>query len=160
MGNSHTKDYFSVQDHLQKNGAYLTSFFNAEILNHSQFLSDKWTASNLEKSKEGQNIFDLSNVQHIAHSEQVEEKVVQTEFKDSILIGNIPKKMSPDLLNPSFFDEIQTTFSSSNVGGFRDHQHHKFFVLYQLFYLIQEHRKRDVSSPPPYHFVLCSFQFV
>lgn len=62
MGNTHIRDYFNVQENLNKNSTYLTQFLNAEIFNHNEFLKEKWLTMNVEKAKEFKNLFDWNNV--------------------------------------------------------------------------------------------------
>ena len=153
MGNIHIKDFFNNQENLNKQNTYIQNFFNSGLLQHSQFLSDQWILMNVEKSKEGSNFFDWNNVQASSLSpEQVEEKLHIQEFKENLLIGQLPKNAVEDLLNPSFYDEAQSIYSPSNVVTFKDHQNHIFLLLYHFFYLSQNKRKLEVAFIP--HFFL------
>ena len=141
MGNFHVKDFFASKEDTTN---YLKSFVNPEILNHGQFLSDRWISLNIEKHKEYLHIFDWSNVQTTTNQDQIEENIQLQENKENLLVGMLPKIVSPDLCNPGFFDDVQTSYSPSEVTLFKDHQNHKFLVLYQVFYLFQTLRKKDV----------------
>jgi len=145
MGNIHIKDFFNNQDNVGKQAAYIQHFFNSGLLQHNQFLSDQWIMMNIEKSKEGSNFFDWNNVpaSSLSH-DQVEEKLKIQEFKENLLIGQLPKNAIEDLLNPSFYDEAQSIYSPSNVVSFKDHQNHIFLLLYHYFYLVQNKRKSEV----------------
>lgn len=149
MGNLHIKDFFNNQDNLNKGSQYILNFFNSGLLQHSSFLSDQWLLLNIDKSKEGSNFFDWNNVQASALShDQVEEKLKIQEFKEGLLIGQLPRNAVEDLLNPSFYDEAQSIYSPSTVVSFKDNQNRIFCLLYHLFYLVQNKRKKEVS----YHF--------
>lgn len=145
MGNIHVKDFFNNSENLNKSSTYIQNFFNSQLLNHPQFLSDQWGLLNVDKSKEGTNLFDWNNVQASSMSaDQVEEKVKLQEFKEKLLIGQLPKTAIEDFLNPAFYDEAQSIYSPTNVVAFRDHQNHIFLFLYHLFYLLQTKRKTEV----------------
>lgn len=62
MGNIHIRDYFNVQENLNKNSTYLSQFLNSEIFNHNEFLKEKWLTMNVEKAKDFKNLFDWNNV--------------------------------------------------------------------------------------------------
>lgn len=146
MGNIHIKDFFNNNENLIKQATYIEHFFNSGLLQHSQFLSDQWIQMNIEKSKEGSNFFDWNNVQASTLShEQIEEKLRIQEFKENLLIGQLPKSAVEDLLNPSFYDEAQSIYSPSNVVSFKDHQNHIFLLMYHFFYLVQKKRKQEVD---------------
>lgn len=147
MGNTNIRDFFANQENFNKQKEYLENFSNAELLNHHQFLMEKWTTMNMEKHKDGQNFFDWSNVQTSSvPSDQIEENIKLHEFKENLLIGRLPKNSVQDLLNPSVFDESQTAFSPANVSLFKDHQNQKFLVLYQIFFLMQNTRRKEVGK--------------
>lgn len=156
MGNIHLKDFFNNQENLNKQATYIQNFFSSGLLQHSQFLSDQWTMMNIEKSKEGSNFFDWNNVpaSSLSH-DQVEEKMKIQEFKENLLIGQLPKNAIEDLLNPAFYDEAQSIYSPSNVVSFKDHQNHIFLLLYHYFYLMQAKRKSEV-----FHFSLFLKKFI
>ena len=140
MGNAEVKSFASGAE---DNTHYLSQFMNLEVLSHGQFLADRWVAFNVEKNKEYQNYFDWSNVQKVAHPEQIEENIRLQENKESLLVGRLPPMISPDLLNPSFFDDVQLPFSPSDVVDFKDLQNKKFLILYKFFYTLQKLRKQD-----------------
>lgn len=147
MGNIHIKDFFNNQENLNKGSAYIQNFFSSGLMQHTQYLSDQWLLMNIEKNKEGSNFFDWNNVQASSLShEQVEEKLRIQEFKERLLIGQLPRNAVEDLLNPSFYDEAQSIYSPSTVVSFKDHQNHIFLLLYHFFYLVQNKRKTEVSS--------------
>ena len=145
MGNIHIKDFFNNQDNLNKQASYIQQFFNSGLLQHNQFLLDQWNMMNIDKSKEGSNFFDWNNVpaSSLSH-EQVEEKLKIQEFKEHLLIGQLPKNAIEDLLNPAFYDEAQSIYSPSNVVSFKEHQNHIFLLMYHYFYLLQNKRKSEV----------------
>ena len=142
MGNASVKDFLGSKD---DPSGFLSNFMNAELLGHGQFLSDRWTNLAVEKHKDFQNMFDWSNAQSSANAEHVEESIQLHEKKESLLVGMLPKMTSPDLLNPAFFDDVQTAFSPTEVAVFKDLQNQKFLVLYHLYYLLQKLRKKDVN---------------
>ena len=145
MGNIHVKDFFSNTDNLNKKSTYLQSFFSSQLLNHSHYLSEQWLLLNVDKSKEGSALFDWNNVQASSLSpEQVEEKLRLQDFKEKLLVGQLPKAAIEDLLNPSFYDEAQSIYSPFNVVSFKDHQNHIFLLLFNAFYLMQNRRKSEV----------------
>ncbi len=143
MGNAHVKDFLAGKEEAE---TYLQHFMHPEVLNHSKYLADKWLALNIAKHKDYENFFDWSNVQATSNLDQVQENINLQEKKESLLVGMFPKKNSPDLTNPSFFDEIQVSFNPHEVSLFKDRQNQKFFVLYQIYYIMQNFRKREVSS--------------
>jgi len=142
MGNAQIKDFLAGKEEAE---TYLRHFMHPEVLNHSKYLSDKWHALNIAKQKDHESFFDWSNVQATANLEQVQENINLQEKKENLLVGMFPKKNSPDLTNPSFFDEIQVSFTPSEVAMFRDRQNQKFFVLYQIYYIMQNLRRREVK---------------
>ena len=145
MGNIHVKDFFNNPENCNKNASYLQNFFSSQLLSHNQYLSDQWVLLNVEKTKDGANLFDWSNVQTSSLSgEQVEEKLRLQDFKEKLLVGQLPKQAIEDLLNPSFYDEAQSIYSPFNVVSFKDHQNHIFLLLYNAFYLMQTRRKAEV----------------
>ena len=145
MGNMQIRDFFSHENNLTKDQNYLLNYFNSETLNHGQFLSDKWISLSIEKQKENYSFFDWNNVQTSALSnDQIEEKVRLQQFKENLLIGNLPVDSNKDFLNPTLYDETQVSFSPSSVIQFKDHQNQKFLVINQLFNLILDKKKKEV----------------
>ena len=143
MGNTNVKDFLSTKEESE---TYLKHFMHPEILNHSKFLGEKWLSLGVAKQKDFLDFFDWNNVQTTANIEQVQENINLQEKKEGLLVGMFPKKNSPDLTNPSFFDEIQVSFNPSEVSLFRDRQNQKFLVLYQIYYIMQNLRKNEVHT--------------
>ena len=140
MGNAVIKDFLHNKEDPT---GYLPNFINPELFNHIQYLNDRWINLAPEKAKDYSQMFDWSNVQTTANIEQVEENIQNQETKEKLLVGMLPKSVSPDLLNPSFFDEVQTSFSPGAVSQFRDFQNQRFLVLSQIFGILQRARKKD-----------------
>ena len=116
---------------------------NLEMLSHSDFLSDAWQHTHIEKNKEHQNFFDWNNVQRVTHPEEIVKNIQLQEKKEGLLVGKLPPMISPDLLNPTFFDDVQLPFAPSDVVEFKDLQNKKFLILYQLFNKLQKTRKQE-----------------
>ena len=140
MGNAEVKGFLSSNE---DPSGYLQQFMNLEVLSHGQFLADRWITYNVEKNKEYQNFFDWSNVQRVQNPEQIGENIRLQENKEKLLVGKLPPMISPDLLNPTFFDDVQLPFSPSEVVDFKDLQNKKFLILYKFFYIMQKHRKQE-----------------
>ncbi len=141
MGNASIRDFLASKEEAE---TYLRHFMHPEVLNHSQYLADKWISLNITKNKDFENFFDWNNVQATSNADQVQENIALQEKKENLLVGMFPKKNSPDLTNPSFFDEIQISFTPSEVSLFKDRQNQKFLVLYQIYHIMQTFRKREV----------------
>lgn len=142
MGNAQVKDFLAGKEESEM---YLKHFMHPEVLNHSKYLAEKWLSFNITKNKEYQEFFDWSNVQITPNIQQVRENIALQEKKETLLVGMFPKKNAPELTNPSFFDEIQVSFNPSEVTQFRDRQNQKFLILYQIYYLMQNVRRQEVS---------------
>ena len=140
MGNAVIKDFLSTKDDPT---GYLQHFSSPELLNHAQYLHDRWVNLAPEKAKDYNQMFDWSNVQVTANLDQVLENINNQENKEKLLVGMLPKSVSPDLLNPSFFDEVQTSYSPAAVTQFRDRQNEKFLLITQIFSMLQKSKKKD-----------------
>ena len=138
MGNAEVKAFVSMTEQ----NPFFQSL-NLEMLSHSDFLSDAWQHTHIEKNKEHQNFFDWNNVQRVTHPEEIVKNIQLQEKKEGLLVGKLPPMISPDLLNPTFFDDVQLPFAPSDVVEFKDLQNKKFLILYQLFNKLQKTRKQE-----------------
>ena len=144
MGNAEVKVFVSATETNQ-----LFQSLSLELLSHTEFLSDTWVHSQIEKNKEHQNFFDWSNVQRVAHPEEIQKNIQLQEKKESLLVGKLPAMISPDLLNPTFFDDVQLPFAPSEVVEFKDLQNKKFLILHYLFSRLQKTRKLEQNPLRP-----------
>jgi len=51
-------------------------------------------------------------------NDTVDEKIKLKEFKENLILGNLPQTTAGDFLNSQLYNEFQTSFTPQNVQSF------------------------------------------